>query len=74
MVGVAPEAMVAMMRAGTGDTCATKCTFSREAIRTGVERAMSARAAVVNISLGVGRLICRGWAAGIHASPAPASR
>lgn len=51
IVGLAPGATIAMMRADSGD-CADGCRYTDAAIAAGVNAAVSAGAKVVNISLG----------------------
>lgn len=51
IVGIAPGATIAMMRADNGD-CRDGCNYTDSAIAAGLEAAVSAGAKVVNISLG----------------------
>lgn len=51
IVGIAPGATIAMMRADNGD-CAGGCRYTDNALAAGVDAAVSAGAKVVNISLG----------------------
>lgn len=51
IVGIAPGATIAMMRADNGD-CADGCRYTDSALAAGVDAAVSAGAKVINISLG----------------------
>ncbi len=51
IVGIAPGATIAMMRADNGD-CADGCRYTDSALSAGVDGAVSAGARVINISLG----------------------
>ena len=51
IVGIAPGATIAMMRADNGD-CTDGCRYTDSAIASGLDAAVSAGAKVVNISLG----------------------
>lgn len=54
IVGVAPAATIAAMRADQPGSCATDCSFAGSAIAAGVEAAVAAGARVISLSLGGG--------------------
>jgi hypothetical protein len=54
IVGIAPQATLAVMRADGSDSCQTSCQFSGAAIAAGVNAAVDSGARVINISLGGG--------------------
>lgn len=74
IVGLAPAATLAVMKADTGSSCASDdgCSFSNNAIAAGIDAAVAAGARAINISLGGGsggfqltNAVARATAAGV---------